>query len=143
MSSLRNHPSQPVVGLRAATIEALAPTMAHLYDLASGLDTEIVYNFYLTDPPTANLPAPAVLPNSTSLSPYRPEVSQLVREALPQPPVTLGTNEKTASHGGGLAVIAAGPEGLVMEARNAVAGLSVAARVRAGGVSFHDEVYCL
>lgn len=117
--------------------------MAHLYELASGLDTEIMYNFFLTDPPSANIRAPAGLPSTTSLSPYRPEVSQLVREALPQPPVTLGSNEKAASHGGGLAVIAAGPEGLVMEARNAVAGLGVASRVRAGGVSFHDEVYCL
>jgi hypothetical protein len=30
-----------------------------------------------------------------------------------------------------------------MEARNAVASISVTARVAAGGIGFHDEVYAL
>lgn len=114
--------------------------MAHLHDLALGLETDIVYNLFLTDPSAPLPPAPAVLADSTTLAPYRPEVSQLVRDALPTTAVALESDDK--AHGG-LAVIAAGPEGLVMEARNAVAGISVAERVRAGGVCFHDEVYAL
>lgn len=90
---------------------------------------ELQYNLYLTDPPVPLPPIPAPLPHSTTLSPFRPEVAQLVREALPS--------------SGGLAVVAAGPEGLVMEARNAVASIGISQSAEAGGVGFHDEVYSL
>jgi len=44
---------------------------------------------------------------------------------------------------GGLAIIACGPEGIVLEARNAVAGLGIQERVKLGGVDFHGECYAL
>lgn len=112
-------------------VEALAPTLGHLHESAERLCVELQLSIYLSSPPNP-LPQPDGLPKGATVSPYRPEVAQLVREALP-------VGEKH----GGLAVIAAGPEGLVSEARNAVASLSVSQRVRAGGVGFHDEVYCL
>jgi ferric-chelate reductase len=40
-------------------------------------------------------------------------------------------------------VVACGPEGIVMEAKNAVAGLGVVERVNCGGVGFHGECYNL
>lgn len=120
---------EPLIWLTIATIEALAPTLARLHAIASRSGMELQYNLYLTDPPFPLPSLPSPLPSSTTLSPYRPEVAQLVREALPT--------------SGGLAVVAAGPEGLVMEARNAVASIGIAKRVQAGGVGFHDEVYAL
>ncbi|BEJ12085.1 hypothetical protein CspHIS471_0205450 [Cutaneotrichosporon sp. HIS471] len=120
-----------------STIEAIAPTMTRLHELALSLDTDLSYALYLTDPPATLPPALSLVPSAT-LTPCRPDVSQLVRDALPSS-VSLG-NDKP---GGGLAVIAAGPEGIVTEARNAVAGISVSERVRAGGICFHDEVYAL
>lgn len=104
--------------------------MLHLYNIALRLGVELVYNLYITNPPFPLPSCPAILPSSTTLSPYRPEVAQLVRESLPV-------------DGEGLAVVASGPEGLVMEARNAVASIGIAATVAAGGVGFHDEVYTL
>lgn len=112
-------------------IEALAPTLVHLYESARQLDLDLSFSLYLSAPPSP-LPQLNGLPKGTAVSPYRPEIKQLVREALPP-----GENH------GGLAVVAAGPEGLVCEARNAVAGISVRDRVRAGGVGFHDEIYSL
>ncbi|WWD17418.1 hypothetical protein CI109_101859 [Kwoniella shandongensis] len=150
-----------------STIEALSPTLLHLHTLSRKLSLNLTYNLYLTDPPNPLPPVPAILPSTTTLSPYRPEVAQLVREALPLPvplpgDVSLETGESTslspsggnedghiphhgvgAGHGGGLAVVACGPEGIVMEAKNAVAGLGVAERVRCGGVGFHGECYAL
>lgn len=111
--------------------------MTRLHELALSLETELSYALFLTDPPTTLPPALSLLPSAT-LTPSRPEVAQLVCDALPSA-VSLG-NDKPQR---GLAVIAAGPEGLVTEARNAVAGISVAERVRAGGICFHDEVYAL
>jgi ferric-chelate reductase len=105
------------------------------------------YNLYLTNPPFPLPSCPSILPESSTLSPYRPEVVQLVRQALPTGDFGgLGVESDKAlesTPGGGLAVVAAGPEGLVMEARNAVASISVTARVAAGGIGFHDEVYAL
>ncbi|ORY32518.1 putative ferric reductase transmembrane component [Naematelia encephala] len=123
-----------------STIDALAPTLHHLHSLATRLSTSLTYNLYLSNPPSPLPAVPSLLPPSTTLSPYRPEVAQLVREALPPP--TINPQELTGSSGG-LAVVACGPEGIVMEARNAVAGLSVSDRVRSGGVGFHGETYAL
>lgn len=109
-------------------VDALAPTLVHLHESAERLAVDLQFSIYLSNPPSP-LPQSDDLPKGTTMAPYRPEVGQLVREALPR--------------NGGLAVIAAGPEGLVSEARNAVAGLGVAQRVGAGGVAFHDEVYAL
>lgn len=78
------------------------------------------------------------MPTSTTLSPYRPEVAQLVREALPA-----AQDGGRVGSAGGLAVVACGPEGIVMEAKNAVAGLGVVERVNCGGVGFHGECYNL
>jgi ferric-chelate reductase len=111
--------------------------LTRLHELALTLETEISYELFLTNPPATLPPAMSLLPSAT-LTPARPEVSQLVRDALPST-VALGSDTPR----GGLAVIAAGPEGLVTEARNAVAGISVAERVRAGGICFYDEVYAL
>ncbi len=85
-----------------------------------------------------------MLPSTTTLSPYRPEISQLVREAIPISLAGIegGSSTDQAGHGG-LAVVACGPEGIVMEARNAVAGLSVGQRIACGGVGFHGETYAL
>jgi ferric-chelate reductase len=99
-----------------ATIGALAPTLLHLHTIGSRLDLSIIYNLYLSNPPNPLPPVPVAMPTSTTLSPYRPEVAQLVREALPT------TQDGGA---GGLAVVACGPEGIVMEAKNAVAGRRV------------------
>jgi ferric-chelate reductase len=130
-----------------STIEALAPTLAHLATVATRLDVDMSYNLYLTNPPFPLPSCPSILPESSTLSPYRPEVVQLVRQALPTGDFGgLGVESDKAlesTPGGGLAVVAAGPEGLVMEARNAVASISVTARVAAGGIGFHDEVYAL
>lgn len=137
-----------------ATIEALAPTLSHLARLASRLGLVLQYNLYLTSP-SAPLPlSPQTLPSTTTLSPYRPEIAQLVREALPPPPARAPSlssvdAEDSAVEGqsdkchGGLAVIACGPEGIIMEARNAVAGLGIRERVRCGGIEFHGETYAL
>ncbi|CAK9785416.1 hypothetical protein CC85DRAFT_272649 [Cutaneotrichosporon oleaginosum] len=117
-----------------STIEALAPTLTRLHELAAALDTEIEYALFLTDPPATLPPTMSLVPSAT-LTPSRPEVPCLVREALGGGAFGDGPR--------GLAVIAAGPEALVTQARNAVAGISVAERVRAGGIGFHDEVYAL
>lgn len=50
---------------------------------------------------------------------------------------------KTCCTHGGMAVIACGPEGIVAESGNAVAGLSVKERVRCGGMTFHGEKYSI
>ncbi|KAL1413525.1 hypothetical protein Q8F55_001299 [Vanrija albida] len=127
-----------------STILALAPTLAHLDNVAKPLGVNLTYSLYITDPPFPLPPVPEILPESTTLSPYRPEVAQLVRAALPGGSEDAETaSEKPPSAHGGLAVVAAGPEGLVMEARNAVAGISVGARVNGGGIGFHAEVYQL
>ncbi|EAL23548.1 hypothetical protein CNBA1950 [Cryptococcus deneoformans B-3501A] len=146
------------------TIEALAPSLLHLYTLAQRLRLTLTYNLYLTDPPHPLPSTPSLLPASTTLSPYRPEVAQLVRESLPLPltkaqetlleqgrELITGDDDghQTQHHGegrghaGGLAVVACGPEGIVMEAKSAVAGLGIAERVRCGGVGFHGECYLL
>ncbi|OXG36687.1 ferric-chelate reductase [Cryptococcus neoformans Ze90-1] len=146
------------------TIEALAPSLLHLYTLAQRLSLILTYNLYLTNPPHPLPSAPSLLPASTTLSPYRPEVAQLVRESLPLPLTkTQGASLEQGrelltggddghqvqhhgegrGHAGGLAVLACGPEGIVMEAKNAVAGLGIAERVRCGGVGFHGECYVL
>ncbi|OWT41852.1 ferric-chelate reductase [Cryptococcus neoformans Bt1] len=146
------------------TIEALAPSLLHLYTLAQRLSLTLTYNLYLTNPPHPLPSTPSLLPASTTLSPYRPEVAQLVRESLPLPLTkTQGASLEQGrelltggddghqvqhhgegrGHAGGLAVVACGPEGIVMEAKNAVAGLGIAERVRCGGVGFHGECYVL
>ncbi|OXH42147.1 ferric-chelate reductase [Cryptococcus neoformans] len=146
------------------TIEALAPSLLHLYTLAQRLSLTLTYNLYLTNPPHPLPSTPSLLPASTTLSPYRPEVAQLVRESLPLPLTkTQGASLEQGrelltggddghqvqhhgegrGHAGGLAVVACGPEGIVMEAKNAVAGLGIAERVGCGGVGFHGECYVL
>lgn len=120
--------------------------MAHLYEIATRLEVELTYSLYLTNPPFPLPSTPAALPEHTTLSPYRPEVAQLVREVLPSAGLSLEDGSAAAAKstsGGGLAVVAAGPEGLVREAQNAVASIGVTASVTAGGVGFHAEVYCL
>lgn len=71
----------------------------------------------------------------------RPDVAQLVNDSLSIPSDEVESG--VTSTRGGLAVIACGPEGLVGEARNAVATLGVGERVRCGGVAFHGECYAL
>ncbi|KAK1924119.1 putative ferric reductase transmembrane component [Papiliotrema laurentii] len=125
-----------------STVEALSPTLEYLYRKAKTNHIDLAYRLYLSQPPSP-LPClpPSLAPFST-LSPFRPEVSQLVQELLPSDhhgPEAAGEN----AHSPGMAVIACGPEGIVMEARNAVARLGVEERVRAGGVEFHGECYAL
>ena len=128
-----------------ATVHALAPTLAHLQRRATASGLQLNYEIFLSNPSSPLPVIPDCLRGFTSMSPYRPEVAQLVREALPCPPADgeAPVNPASAGHGGGLAVIACGPEGLVMEGRNAVASLSIAERVSCGGVEFHGEMYCL
>ncbi|WVQ72614.1 hypothetical protein IAR50_002172 [Cryptococcus sp. DSM 104548] len=141
-----------------SAIEALSPTLLHLHTLSQNLRLELTYNLYLTDPPHPLPPSPAVLPCTTTLSPYRPEVAQLVRESLPLPKplhddsyAGLAHEEEHLGghggvgrgHGGGLAVIACGPANLVSEASNSIAGLSISERVRCGGIEYHGECYAL
>ncbi|WVO16320.1 hypothetical protein L204_103995 [Cryptococcus depauperatus] len=145
-----------------SAIEALAPTLSHLYTLSQKLCLSLTYNLYLSDPPHPLPPSPTLLPATTTLSPYRPEVAQLVREALPLP---LALREDSSleegefglddseghvpyhgfskGYGGGLAVVACGPEGIVMEAKNAVAGLGITERIQCGGITFHGECYAI
>jgi ferric-chelate reductase len=131
-----------------ATIECMAPTLAYLSTLASSANAfQLIYHLYLTNPPHP-LPSapPASLPPNTTLSPYRPSISQLVRESLPPPTLPEleeGQGMKTCCDLGGMAVVACGPEGIVTESRNAVASLGVGERVRCGGVGFHGECYTL
>jgi ferric-chelate reductase len=125
-----------------ATIGAMAPALAYLHTLATDLKMSLTYSLYLTNPPNALPSVPTSLPSSTTISPYRPEISQIVREALPSS--AGGADPEVANGGrGGMAVIACGPEGIVLEAKNAVAGLGVGERVRVGGVEFHGECYAL
>lgn len=80
------------------------------------------------------------------MQPYRPTVAQLVREHLPPPSLREledGGEPRNCCGHAGLAVVACGPEGIVSEARNAVARLGVGERVRCGGVAFHGEAYSL
>ncbi|KAJ9100909.1 hypothetical protein QFC20_005325 [Naganishia adeliensis] len=129
-----------------STIESMAPTLAYLAALASTSGFQLIYHLYLTHPPRP-LPSgpPPSLPATTTLAPYRPAISQLVREALPPPtfPELEEGRTKTCCTHGGLAVVACGPEGIVTESRNAVAVLGIGERVRCGGVDFHGECYTL
>ncbi|WVR07160.1 hypothetical protein IAU60_004201 [Kwoniella sp. DSM 27419] len=157
-----------------STVRALAPTLRYLHVRAQGMSPPlaIAYNLHLSLPPSPLPALPSGLPRDTTLSPYRPEIAQLVRQALPLAPLVAfdGAQQMVRSAeeaqveresidqvnnpaedairahgqtGGGLVVVACGPEGLVSEARNAVASLSLAERVRAGGVAFHGECYAL
>ena len=123
------------------TIEALAPTLSHLHGRACAVGVHLSYNLYLSNPPTPLPPPPDSMPDGTTLSPYRPEIAQLVRAALPT--AQSDAEGTPSSTGGGLLVVASGPEGIVLEARNAVACLGVNERVAAGGVGFHGEQYAL
>jgi ferric-chelate reductase len=149
---------------KLATLQTISPTLSFLYASAANVGLEIVYDLYLSEPPTPLPKVPSKLPLSTSLSPYRPEVAQLVRQALRS--ITLRADnasesgESGQSHSnqsvetgsvsaasggirGGLAVIACGPEGIVTEAGNAVASLGIGERANCGGVAFHGECYAL
>ncbi|OCF36712.1 ferric-chelate reductase [Kwoniella heveanensis BCC8398] len=154
-----------------STITALSPTLLYLHNLATRLSVDLTYHLYLSNPPNPLPTIPAILPQqSTTLSPFRPEIAQLVREALPISTHSSDASAATAAEqgsgrpndtallsdtannqretspdeeGGGLAVIACGPEGIVSEAKNAVACLSIAERIRAGGIGFHGECYAL
>ncbi|WWC94063.1 hypothetical protein V866_000901 [Kwoniella sp. B9012] len=136
-----------------STIQAISPTLTYLHDQSNHLDIELQYNLYLSNPPNPLPDVPSTLPGTTKLSPYRPEISQLLRESLPIPTLT-SDSIQLESHmaesgsmrkdiGGGLAVIACGPEGIVTESKNAIASLSVKDRVRSGGIGFHGECYSL
>lgn len=131
--------------LTVAAIESMTPTLLHLADQAAQQDITLTFDLYLTKPPSP-LPALHSLPASTTLQPFRPTISQLVREHLPPPSLpeleTGGKPRNCCGHGG-LAVVACGPEGIVIEAGNAVASLHIGERVRCGGVSFHGESYSL
>lgn len=127
-----------------STVVGLARTLAHLHTTCERLGIELAYKLYLSEPPTPLPSVPALLPSSTTLSPYRPEVAQLVRTALPLAvSAEVESGPVSGAAGGGLAVVACGPEGIVKEAGNAVAGLGVGERVRCGGVDFHGESYAL
>jgi ferric-chelate reductase len=139
--------------MRLATIESMSATLTYLHTLATTTNAfQLNYHLYLTCPP-APLPfgPPPSLPPTTQLSPYRPSISQLVRESLPPPTfpeLEYGMDDtvnapRTCCSLGGMAVVACGPEGIVTESRNAVASLSVGERVRCGGVDFHGECYTL
>ncbi|WWC89453.1 uncharacterized protein L201_004377 [Kwoniella dendrophila CBS 6074] len=143
-----------------STIQALSPTLLYLHNLAEKLSVSLTYNLYLSNPPNPLPNVPAILPKSTILSPYRPEISQLVRTALlPLSSTRMNNlesaiiqNETSLSEesgsvsgicGNGLAVIACGPEGIVMETKNAIANLSLKDRITCGGIGFHGECYTL
>jgi ferric-chelate reductase len=134
--------------LPTETIESLAPTLAYLHEQASKLPSlNVTYNLYLTQPPRP-LPSgpPSSLPSSTTLQPYRPSISQLVQECLPPPTLPEledGKGMRTCCSHGGVIVVACGPESIVAESRNAVAGLGIGDRVRAGGVEFFGECYAI
>ncbi|OCF60483.1 ferric-chelate reductase [Kwoniella mangroviensis CBS 10435] len=136
-----------------STIQAISPTLTYLHDQSNNLGIELQYNLYLSNPPNPLPDVPSTLPATTKLSPYRPEISQLLRQSLPIPTSTTDSIQ-LESHmaqdeirgggiGGGLAVIACGPEGIVTESKNAIANLSVKDRVRSGGIEFHGECYSL
>ncbi|WVQ67790.1 uncharacterized protein L199_005995 [Kwoniella botswanensis] len=136
-----------------STIQAISPTLTYLHDQSNNLGIELQYNLYLSNPPNPLPDVPSTLPGTTKLSPYRPEISQLLRESLPIPTST-SDSIQLESHmaqdesmrgdiGGGLAVIACGPEGIVTESKNAIASLSVKDKVRSGGIGFHGECYSL
>ncbi|WWC70327.1 uncharacterized protein I206_104277 [Kwoniella pini CBS 10737] len=133
-----------------STIQALSPTLMHLHNLSKRLSLSLTYHLYLSDPPHPLPTLPQSLPFSTTLSPYRPEVSQLVRAALPLPlspsnPESgiISPTECDVSAGGGLAVVACGPEGIVMETKNAIANLGLNEKIKCGGIGFHGECYTL
>lgn len=127
-----------------STVEALAPRLLHLRQIAPS-SCELAYHFFLTKPVS---PTPDTLPSlNATISPFRPSISQLVRESLP-PPTMLeieenGGEPKTCCTHGGMAVVACGPDGIVAESGNAVASLSLSERVRVGGVAFHGERYAI
>ena len=129
--------------LNSATVEALAPTLRHLHGQAAKVGLAVTYNLYLSSPPSPLPSVPRSLPHGTSMDPFRPEVAQLVRSALSTTrSMDLESNDSAPiSHA--LAVVACGPEGLVMEARHAVATLSIGERVTTRGVGFHGECYAL
>lgn len=133
--------------LGTGTIEAFAPMLHYLHERAaqSG-QIDLSFRLHLTRPPSP-LPTspPALLAPFSTLSPYRPSISQLVQEALPPPtiPELEDGKQRTCCTHGGMAVIACGPEGIVAESRNAVATLGLADRVRLGGVDFHGECYAI
>ncbi|WVW83773.1 hypothetical protein I302_105794 [Kwoniella bestiolae CBS 10118] len=140
-----------------STIQALSPTLSYLHTLSLKWGLELNYNLYLSYPATPLPGIPSCLAPTTRLNPFRPEISQLLRESLPVPSTSsmaeheheLGIARPTAEAeaeqeaGGGIAVIACGPEGIVAETKNAIANLSLREKVRSGGIAFHGECYSL
>ncbi len=125
----------------------MAPTLSFLHEQVDKLPSlELTYNLYLTQPPRPLPTGVPSMPTGTKLQPYRPDVSQLVQECMPPPTLPEledGRGMRTCCSNGGVAVIACGPESIVAESRNAVAGLGVGERVRAGGVEFFGECYAI
>ena len=57
--------------------------------------------------------------------------------------VSPAAKSKRIGSGGGVGVCAAGPESLIRDARNAVAGLALTKGLELGGIELHTEVYAV
>lgn len=128
---------------QAATVQALSKTLTYLYKKASKMSIELLVNLYLSKPPSPLPTSLPHLPNATTINPYRPEVAQLVRDVVSSLSSSTNTSDAGLAGTKGLAVVACGPEGIVLEARNAIASLGINKRVKIGGVDFHGECYAL
>ncbi|KAK7032505.1 ferric-chelate reductase Frp1 [Paramarasmius palmivorus] len=139
-------------------IEWFAPMLADIartVEGAEGLDLHIsVYVTCLCNPD-----AVPSIPNM-DVSIYRPEVKESLRQLVTPPsvlyepqgkvldpecgvPASISTKLPWIPLGGGVAVCAAGPEGLVREASNAVASVSLTRGIELGGLDLHTEVYSM
>lgn len=126
-----------------ATVEALSSTLSYLHARAKKIRIDLRYDIYLTRQ-TSSLPdISAILPITTTLSSGRPEISQLVRSTSLSSRPSRDTETGQQDLLEGLAVIACGPEGIIAEAGNAVASLSIKERVKCRGIRFHGECYAL
>ena len=73
----------------------------------------------------------------------KPSIQRLMRPLL-DPDYDLEADPKRQTGaGGGLAIAVSGPESLTREARNAVAGMSLADRRQAGEVAIHTEAFAI
>ena len=121
------------------SVESLLPTFTYLQNRAKGSGVVLKFNLFVT---RSSAPSTEELPSGTQITLARPKIVHLVHQALDADGID-AKERSGVTPLGPLAVIACGPEALVAETRNAVAGLGISDRVRRGGVEFHGESYAL
>ncbi|KAI3601601.1 putative iron reductase [Moniliophthora roreri] len=144
-------------------IEWFAPMLADIARTVEGVEgLDLHISVYVTC--LCNPDAVPMIPNM-DVSVYRPSVKESLKQLITPPsssssstleevmgkvidpesgvPPSISTKLPWIPLGGGVAVCAAGPEGLTREASNAVASVSLTRGVELGSVGLHTEVYSM